>query len=52
METYGWRAGYIMYGAIILILAVPFAVFVFKDFPADKGLEPYSGRNKITKIKR
>ena len=52
METYGWRAGYIMYGAIILILAVPFAVFVFKDFPADKGLEPYSGRNKNNENKK
>lgn len=46
MEELGWRAAYMMYGAIILFLAVPFAVFVFKDFPADKGLEPCGGRNK------
>ncbi|MCI8630982.1 MAG: MFS transporter [Firmicutes bacterium] len=46
MELYGWEVAYMMYGAIILLLAIPFAVFVFKDFPEDKGLEPYSGKNR------
>lgn len=36
----GWRTGYFVFGILILI-ALPFTVFVVRSKPADKGLLPY-----------
>lgn len=41
IENYGWRTGYIFFGALVAIVALPFAIFVLRDYPSDKGLKPY-----------
>ena len=37
----GWRTGYLVFGILILVLALPFTVFVVRSKPEDKGLKPY-----------
>ncbi|RDB64435.1 MFS transporter [Gordonibacter sp. 28C] len=37
----GWRMGYLVFGIIALVLALPFTAFVIRSYPADKGLLPY-----------
>lgn len=42
----GWRNTYMILGAVMFITVVPCVVFLVKDKPADKGLEPYGGMPK------
>lgn len=42
----GWRSTYAILAVVMFVLVVPFTVFVLKDSPADKGLEPYGGVKK------
>ncbi|MBE6469120.1 MAG: MFS transporter [Coriobacteriaceae bacterium] len=37
----GWRTAYLVYGLIILMVALPVVVFVVRGRPEDKGLLPY-----------
>lgn len=37
----GWRTAYPVFAAIGLAVALPFALFVLRSYPKDKGLEPY-----------
>jgi MFS family permease len=37
----GWRMGYIAFGVLCLVIALPFTLFVVRSHPADKGLEPF-----------
>lgn len=37
----GWRAAYIALGVLVIIICLPIALFVLKDYPSDKGLLPY-----------
>ncbi|PLS31754.1 MFS transporter [Bifidobacterium margollesii] len=37
----GWRTGYLVFGIIILVVTLPFTVFVVRSKPSDKGLLPY-----------
>jgi len=37
----GWRSAYILLGAFVVVICLPIALFVLKDYPADKGLLPY-----------
>lgn len=37
----GWRRAYLVFGIIILVVTLPFTLFVVRSKPADKGLEPY-----------
>ena len=39
-STYGWRSGYYTLAAIILFLAIPLIVLLFRNKPADLGLLP------------
>lgn len=36
----GWRLGYLAFGIIDLVLALPFTLFCIRSYPADVGLEP------------
>lgn len=36
----GWRMGYLVFGIITLVLALPFTLFCVRSYPSDKGLEP------------
>ena len=37
----GWRTAYLVFGLVILVVALPFTALVVRSRPADKGLEPY-----------
>ena len=40
IEDHGWRMAYAGFAAAILALALPMAVFVLKESPAEMGLDP------------
>ena len=35
IEHYGWRATYMIYASIVLIVLLPISLFVFKEKPED-----------------
>jgi MFS family permease len=37
----GWRTAYLVFGALVLILTLPFTLFVVRSNPSDKGLLPF-----------
>lgn len=41
ITNYGWRAAYLIFGAMILVLVTPVLALFLRDYPKDKGLEPY-----------
>jgi MFS family permease len=46
---YGWRATYIIVAIILLVIMVPLALFVIRNFPSEKGLEPYGRGEPVIK---
>lgn len=36
----GWRMGYLVFGIIALVMALPFTLFCVRSYPHDIGLEP------------
>ena len=43
IENHGWRMAYAAFAAAIFALALPMAVFVLKESPAEMGLKPDGG---------
>ena len=43
IENYGWRMAYIGFAAAVFALALPMAVFIMKETPAEMGLQPDGG---------
>ena len=41
IDTHGWRTAYLFLGAAILVLSLPFTLFVLRNRPEDVGLKPY-----------
>lgn len=41
ITNYGWRAAYLVFGGLILLLVTPVLAILLRDDPKDKGLEPY-----------
>ncbi len=41
IETAGWRNAYLVEALIVVVLCLPWALFVFKLRPEDKGARPY-----------
>ena len=41
ITSYGWRHTYIVIAAVMFCVLVPVAVFIIRQKPADKGLQPY-----------
>lgn len=37
----GWRDAYLLFGCLIMAGILPFTMFVVRNAPADRGLEPY-----------
>lgn len=37
----GWRMGYLVFGIVVLVVTLPFTLFIVRSDPADKGLAPY-----------
>ena len=42
----GWRSAYVILGGIVLIVCLPVAIFVLRDYPSDKGLAPYGAERQ------
>ena len=41
IPTVGWRGAYLVMGCLLLVIMLPFILFVVKDRPQQKGLSPY-----------
>lgn len=37
----GWRMGYLVFGIIMLVVTLPFTIFVVRSNPSDKSIEAY-----------
>lgn len=44
----GWRTGYLVFGIIMLVVTLPFTLFVVRSKPSDKGLEPYGAEDAVS----
>jgi len=42
----GWRSAYQVVAAVVFVLVVPSVWFVIREFPADKGMQPYGYEEK------
>lgn len=47
LATYSWRITYMIYGALMLAVALPLSLFVFKRTPQDMGLQPLGVEEEI-----
>lgn len=47
ITSLGWRAAYLTFGAIILLIVTPLLAILLRNHPSDKGLLPY-GAGKVT----
>lgn len=41
ITNYGWRATYLIFGTMILLIVTPVLAVFLRDYPKDKGLAPY-----------
>lgn len=41
ITEYGWRTAYLIFGLMILVLVTPVLATLLRDYPRDKGQEPY-----------
>ncbi len=46
IESQGWRNTYLILAVLMFVLVVPCTVFIIKDYPSDKGIEPLGGAKK------
>lgn len=46
ISEYGWRTAYLIFGLIILLLVTPILGIFLRNYPKDKGLEPYGAIQK------
>lgn len=51
ISNFGWRNAYFIFGAVILIVALPVSLFVFAKKPEDKGLKPYGHGEEVVSSK-
>lgn len=48
VSSFGWRAGYVLLGALVLLGILPATFFLIRMTPAEMGLEPYGhGENSV-----
>lgn len=41
IPAYGWRASYMIIGVAVMVLILPFSLFILRYRPEDKGMLPY-----------
>lgn len=41
IPAYGWRASYMIMGVAVMVLILPFSLFILRYKPEDKGMLPY-----------
>lgn len=44
----GWRTGYLVFGIIMLVVTLPFTLFVVRSKPADKGVQAYGAEEVVS----
>ena len=49
LAAYGWRTTYKIYSVIMLVVALPVSLFIFKKSPSDMGLKPLGADKDKTK---
>lgn len=47
INSMGWREAYLIYGALMLIIALPFILLLIKVHPEDIGLHPYGADTSL-----
>lgn len=52
ITNYGWRATYLIFGAMILLFVTPVLAVFLRDYPRDKGLEPYGASTTAAPVSR
>lgn len=50
ITEYGWRTAYLIFGLMILVLVTPVLATLLRDYPRDKGLEPYGTSDVQMKV--
>lgn len=45
VTTIGWRKTYMVLGIVIAVILIPSIIFLVKEFPSEKGLEPYGKKS-------
>lgn len=46
ISTYGWRASYLATGISIIVLIIPFTMFIIRFSPSDLGLSAYGAKKE------
>ena len=50
IPAYGWRASYMIIGVAVMVLILPFSLFILRYKPEDKGMLPYGAdENYVSK---
>ncbi len=51
IPAYGWRASYMIMGVAVMVLILPFSLFILRYRPEDKGMLPYGAdENYVAKV--
>jgi MFS family permease len=48
ITNYGWRATYLIFGTVVLVLVTPLLALLLRDYPADKGLKAVGEKQSET----
>lgn len=50
IPAYGWRSSYVIMGVAVIVLILPFSMFVLRYRPEDKGMLPYGADDSYEKL--
>lgn len=50
IDTYGWRWGYYLFGAIVVIIVTPLLVWLLRDNPEDVGQQKFGQTSTADKV--
>ncbi|NLD47302.1 MAG: MFS transporter, partial [Clostridiaceae bacterium] len=48
IANYGWRIAYLVFAAIIAVIVFPLVALFIRNYPSEKGLQPYGYREETT----
>lgn len=52
IPTVGWRMSYVVIGVVVMVLILPFSLFVLRYKPEDKGMLPYGAEERAVAEKK
>lgn len=47
IENFGWRTTYMFFGLAMLLVVAPVLALFLRDYPSDKGLQPYGEKDTV-----